>query len=182
MALVAADFFGPWHGFGEVSVAIFRAIEDHVRQYSGSLATQAELTALEKIAITVIYRATFLHGWCNDAQIDDGGELAYACFGLLQPVPETQPATNELCEQWVKDAMPDPRDGLYQLFLAYALTGAKAGTIIAAKGREVREAADHETNGETMLMQNLASQLEKHWNPQLEAILPLDRIRARVNT
>jgi hypothetical protein len=80
-----------------------------------------------QLAAYVIYHATFFHGWCNDAQLLDGGEIQYASFGL-------QSRSLPTADTWPNIA-PSPEDAALQLFIAEVLAKTRWGYVVQQPDR-----------------------------------------------
>lgn len=82
---------------------------------------------LKQICRYIIFHATFYHGWINDQQIVDGGDVFAASFGLRDRKPMQR---EQGYETWNEGASPLPEDASFQLFLADSLSMTKFGYVI----------------------------------------------------
>ena len=89
--------------------------------------THADLADFCKLQV---FLATHGHGWLNIRQIDDGGEVEYACFGLRQRIDAgPAPAGND-DSAWHEAAGPCVHDALYQLIVGELLSSLRIGTVM----------------------------------------------------
>lgn len=73
----------------------------------------------------VLFHVTFLHGWVNDAQWDDGGEPALAPLAI-----RALPDPSVPYEAWARAATPTPSNAGYQMVIANALTRFDVGLAL----------------------------------------------------
>lgn len=174
---------GAWHTYGKVAERMWRAVDAHVDAEMNGISLSWWLRPLRSVltrtAKFLIFHATFYHTWCNDRQADVGGDLSLATFGLRERVPFPEPSVAAQ-QDWQARAEPKMEDALYQLFLARALTSAKAGYVVPRPERAGRETHDHEEAGESAVMRRFA----EHVTRELQgcAAFKATDLRARVNT
>jgi hypothetical protein len=125
----------------------------------------------EQLAAYVIYHASFYHGWCNDAQLEDGGDVQFACFGLrTREMPADNAAWDDA--KW-RAIAPEVPDAALQLFVAETLSKTRYGYVVA-RADQVEEGQNDATP------QRLLEALNRHAN-EFPAEVDIREIRSMIN-
>lgn len=90
-----------------------------------SMSPVRSIADLEQLCVHAIFHATFFHGWVNDRQVEDGGDVLAASFGLRSPQPP--PANPAAQPGWLDSVSPAPAQACFQLFLADTLSSTQYG-------------------------------------------------------
>ena len=85
-----------------------------------------DMENLKQCCAYVIYHATFYHGWANDEQYDDGGEVMYATMGLTGDIINGD-----------DDIAITPYEANTQLFFANFLTRIKYGYVVKNEDSDI---------------------------------------------
>lgn len=122
---------------------------------------------LVQLCAHAIFHATFVHGWVNDRQIEDGGDVFAASFGLRDTTP---PPHDEAAQRaWKERTSPRPQEACFQLFLADSLSLTRYGYFGA-----------YAPAGQPALAE-LTRRLVERQTEFADLGTPIDKIRALIN-
>lgn len=94
-----------------------------------------DMADLEQLCRYVIFHSSFYHSWSHDRQMEDGGEIAYASFGIRHREPYV-PAQWTSRRAYQERLWPTHADAGYQLFVGDTLVGIDIGYIGAIREKD----------------------------------------------
>jgi hypothetical protein len=151
----------------------FDASEFRATPSSKALSPIQTLDDLKQYCRFIIYCGTLGHGWANIRQYDEGGEPAYAAFGLRARLDEPGPDQPTDDSAWRQRAEPRPCDVANQLIQGFTLSFLEVETF----GNEFERltagaSAEADLDNDPIRgSEGLASRIIRRVKPQVDAAL-----------